>query len=241
MNRLDDLKRFYDVVFRLERKLGGVRFLREFSQYRDWPKRGVYFFFSPDERRSDSGGGLRLVRAGTHALTHGSQSTLRQRLSQHRGNTGGGGNHRGSIFRLLAGQAMIEAGEAPACPSWGAQNSLGKAAEALSTDRETLKKSEQPVEEAVSRYIGAMPFLWLDIDDAPSPESQRGYIERNTIALLSNYERPPLDALSDGWLGRRSNRLFVAGSELWNQRHANETHDSGFIKILERLVQKARR
>jgi hypothetical protein len=38
----------------------------------------------------------------------------------------------------------------------------------------------------VSTYIGAMPFLWIDVDDEPSPRSLRAYIERNSIALLSN-------------------------------------------------------
>ena len=29
-----------------------------------------------------------------------------------------------------------------------------------------------------------MPFLWFAIDDAPGPKSLRGYVERNSIALL---------------------------------------------------------
>lgn len=239
INRLDDLKKLYDLLARLEKGLGGVRLLKNFSQYQDWPERGVYFFFAPDEHRSDSGNGFRLVRVGTHALKYGAQSTLRQRLRQHRGNSNGGGNHRGSIFRLLIGQTMIEAGETPACPSWGMKSDMGKAAKALNTDRDALKNSEQPVEEAVSRYIGAMPFLWLDVGDEPSPQSQRGYIERNSIALLSNHGRPPLDSLSDNWLGRRSDRVLVRGSELWNQRHVGEAHDPDFIGALERFVQKA--
>jgi hypothetical protein len=38
----------------------------------------------------------------------------------------------------------------------------------------------------VSEVIGKMSFLWLPIGDEPGPNSQRGYIERNVIALLSN-------------------------------------------------------
>jgi len=38
-----------------------------------------------------------------------------------------------------------------------------------------------------------MPFLWLEIDDAPSAGSMRGFVERNAIALLSNLAKPPLD------------------------------------------------
>ena len=61
--------------------------------------------------------------------------------------------------------------------------------------------SEQPLEQRVSRVIGDMPFLWIDIGDEPGPASLRGYIERNTIALLSNFDRLPLDPPSTAWLG----------------------------------------
>ncbi|MGH9428328.1 MAG: hypothetical protein ACRD2L_18745 [Terriglobia bacterium] len=46
---------------------------------------------------------------------------------------------------------------------------------------------------AVTHYISAMPFLWLQIDDKPGPNSMRGMIERNAIALLSNYAGNPID------------------------------------------------
>jgi hypothetical protein len=39
-----------------------------------------------------------------------------------------------------------------------------------------------------------MPFLWIAIDDEPGAKSLRGYVERNAIALLSNFEKEPLDA-----------------------------------------------
>src|SRR5713101_2297301 len=51
-----------------------------------------------------------------------------------------------------------------------------------------------------SRYIAVMPFLWLNINDEPGPNSLRGAIEHNTIALLSNHGRMPLDLPSLGWL-----------------------------------------
>jgi hypothetical protein len=104
MDRLSDLVRYYDLLDRLEQKLGGERRLSECSGRMDWPKRGVYFFFEPGEERRDSGHGPRVVRVGTHALTTNSRTTLWNRLSQHRGvEKSGGGNHRGSIFRLIVG------------------------------------------------------------------------------------------------------------------------------------------
>lgn len=238
MSRLDDLIRFYALLDRLENRVGGKRTLGSSGRFRDWPDRGVYLFFEPSEVRRNSGAGPRVVRVGTHALSAGSRSTLGQRLGQHRGPSSGGGNHRGSIFRLLIGQALMAEGKVPACPSWGVKGNATKAAAVLGIDREALDKAEAPVEQAVTRYIGAMAFLWLDIDDEPGPQSHRGLIERNSIALLSNLERPALDSPSPSWLGYASDRALVRGSGLWNQRHVNETHDPAFLEVLAKMVEQ---
>jgi hypothetical protein len=150
-----------------------------------WPNRGVYFFFEAGEIRSDSGKGPRVVRVGTHALSGTSRSTLRQRLYQHRGNAGGcGGNHRGSIFRKHLGLALLDGGTGTICTTWGNGNTASR----------EIRVSEQPLEIRVSQLIGAMPFLWLAIEDEPGTDSMRGFIERNSIALLSNFDRQSLDA-----------------------------------------------
>lgn len=57
----------------------------------DWPARGVYFFREPGESRIHTGGGPRIVRVGAHALTATSRTKLWDRLSQHKGQQGGGG------------------------------------------------------------------------------------------------------------------------------------------------------
>ena len=185
MGRLDDIVRFYALLDRLRRSLGGSRTLANIGSYRDWPKRGIYLFFEPGEVRSDSGNGPRVIRLGTHALGKGSRSTLRQRLGQHRGRTSGGGNHRGSIFRLLIGQALLARGELVPCKSWGVKSDAAKASLALDVDREALAMAEAPVEQGVTHYISTMPFLWLDIDDEPGLDSLRGVIERNAIVRPS--------------------------------------------------------
>jgi hypothetical protein len=236
MSRLADLTRFYYLVGLLEQRLGGMRTLATFDSFRDWPHRGVYLFFEPSEARQESGKGLRVVRIGTHALTAGSRSSLRQRLGQHRGHASRGGNHRGSIFRLLIGQALMARGDLAHCSSWGVKGDASKASAALGIDREMLATAEAPVEQAVSRYIAAMPFLWLDINDEPGPNSLRGAIENNTIALLSNYDRGPLDPPSPGWLGHFSDRPLVRGSGLWNQRHVDKTHDPMFLNAFEKII-----
>ncbi|MDD9982828.1 MAG: hypothetical protein OXU81_15965 [Gammaproteobacteria bacterium] len=106
--RLRDLARIYAILDRPEQGVGGARRLSSTDGRMDWPTRGVYFFFEPGEVRTDSGNGPRGVRVGTHALTARSRTTLWNRLSNHRGTAAtGGGNHRGSIFRLLVGTALM--------------------------------------------------------------------------------------------------------------------------------------
>ena len=240
MSRLADLVRFYALLDRLKQRVGGTRVLANLGSFRDWPNCGVYLFFEPSEARSDSGKGPRIVRVGTHALGEGSRSTLRQRLRQHRGRASGGGNHRGSIFRLLIGQALLARGGLAHCSSWGVKGDATKAFTALGMSREALTSAETPVEQAVTNYLGTMLFLWLNIDDEPGPKSLRGVIECNAIALLSNYGRTSFDLPSPQWLGHVSDRPLVRASGLWNQRHVKETHDPAFLDIFEMMIAQTR-
>jgi len=186
-DRLHDLIRFYEILDVLAERIGGPRTLAECTGRMRWPERGVYFFQEYGENRSDSGTGLRIVRVGTHALKTGHRTTLWKRLSQHRGAARTGiGNHRGSIFRQLVGTAL-SATNKMMVPTWGQGRFAPK----------HIREKEKPLEKLVSRTIGQMPFLWLDVPDPPGPESLRGYIERNAIALLSNYNRPVLDPPSE--------------------------------------------
>lgn len=240
MRRLEDTKRLYTLLDRLETASGGKGHLNELGTASRWPRRGVYFFFEPSENRSGSGDGPRLVRIGTHALGTGARSTLHQRLRQHAGRSGGaGGNHRGSIFRLLVGEALIARGDCPACTSWGVKGDISKAAAALAVDRQDLASSEGPVEAAVSAWLARLPFLWLPIDDEPGPDSLRGYIERNTIALASCHSGEPIDPPSSAWLGHFSGRTRVRQSGLWNQRHVEDAYEPAFLDVLQSLIERA--
>ena len=195
----------------------------------DWPKLGVYFFREHGENRTDTGDGPRIVRVGTHALKKGSGTRLWTRLSQHKGQLAtGGGNHRGSIFRLLVGSALIRR-HGYNFPFWGQGH----------TAKTPVRETERVLECEVSQTIGKMPFIWLAIDDEPGPDSRRGYIERNSIALLSNYRKSPLDPPSKEWLGRCCDRERVRGSGLWNSNHVDETYDPAFLDELDRLVSAA--
>ena len=70
------------------------------------------------------------------------------------------------------------------------------------------------MEQAVSAMLGSTSCLWIAVEDELGPDSLRGYIERNAIALLSNYGRTPLDPPSPGWVGRFSDRERVRRSGL---------------------------
>jgi hypothetical protein len=224
--RIDDLQEFYSIIARLEKGLGGARTLGSCSGRLTWPKRGVYFFMEDGEVRSASGSGPRIVRVGTHALKTASGTRLWTRLSQHRGRLrSGGGNHRGSIFRLIVGTALM-AQHGYEFPTWGS----GQSASA------EIRGGEVDLEREVTRFIGAMPFVWIEVDDEPGADSMRGYIERNAIALLSNFGKTPVDAPSAGWLGRNCNRERVRKSGLWNSNHVDEAYDPAFLESLERHV-----
>jgi hypothetical protein len=234
MTRLDDLRRFYALLNELDERVGRRR-LGTCSARSGWPRRGVYFFFEDGEERSDSGSGPRVVRVGTHAVSAGSRATLWGRLSAHRGTSSGRGNHRGSVFRLLVGEALgHERGIVPA--SWARGSSRGAAASMLGVAREDLRQEELALERAVSDVICAMSVVWLDVDDEPGPGSLRSTIEQGAIALLSNFGRPAMDPASVRWLGHHSARDRVRQSGLWNQAYVEQAHTPSFLVQLEALV-----
>ncbi len=235
VSRRRDLVRFYELLVELAQQQGGGQLLRACHGRQEWPVRGVYFFFEPGELCSDGGRGQRVVRVGTHALTQKSRATLWGRLAQHRGTTAGGGNHRGSIFRLLVGEAM-QARSGSTAATWGLGSSVGAAVRKSGQSREALAAAEGPVEATVSRHLGATRVVVLDIDDAPSRDSLRGLIERHSIALLSNWDRPVLDSPSGSWLGASSPRDKVRLSGLWNQNHVDEHHDPAFLDVFAELI-----
>jgi hypothetical protein len=130
---------------------------------------------------------------------------------------------------LTVGTALHD-GEAEEHGTWGLGNN----------DPKETRDLEIELEKAVSETIGRMPVLWLEIDDEPGATSKRGYIERNSIALLSNYGKPPIDPASLDWLGRRCSRARVRESGLWNQNHVDEPCDPGFLGVLDGLVENGR-
>jgi hypothetical protein len=80
-----------------------------------------------------------------------------------------------------------------------------------------------------------MPFLWVGVGDEPGPDSLRGYIERNAIALLSNHNHlnTPVDPASAAWPGRWATSKGVRRSGLWNVNYITDGYDPGFLDVLQ--------
>lgn len=231
-DRLHDIKTFYQVITSIEKSIHGKHTFSSWEKNSVFPQRGIYFFFEPGEKRIESGIGDRVVRVGTHALKSGSNTSLWDRLRQHKGYIDGkhpdGGNHRGSVFRKHIGHALINRANYSTRNSenWG----IG------SNSSNEIRSFEYPIEIEVSKYIRSMPFIWIEIDDPPGPGSLRGYIERNSIALLSNYRKDKIDQSSPEWLGLYSKNSAIINSGLWNVNHVNEKYDSNFLEVFKNLI-----
>lgn len=228
--RLAHIDRFYGLLRRLVAIQGENRSnLRHQSAKSVHAARGVYFFFEEGEYRMTAPFELRVTRIGTHSVTAGSKATLWNRLRTHRGGADGIGNHRGSIFRLHVGDALIRrAGLEAVFPTWGSGQSAPK----------EIRLGEEEVELEVSRIVGEMSVVWVAVGDEPSAESDRSFIERNLIALLAGSEGP-LDLPSDAWLGRWSAREAIRDSGLWNVNHVYEKFDPVALDVLEEYVEVA--
>jgi hypothetical protein len=222
------IERFYSIINEIILKQG-IRKLVDCSGRMKWPQRGVYFFFENGEYRNNLTDN-RIVRVGTHAVSGGSRTTLWSRLRAHKGNQSGGGNHRGSIFRRHIGNSLKNK-EGLDCPTWA----IGRSADRFTRDHEDF------LERKVSQIIGAMPFVWIAVDERPGTKIGRAYIERNAIALLSNYHKEVIYPASDNWLGKHSGHEKIIQSGLWNINHVNQDYDSDFMDKFECFVSTALR
>lgn len=228
--RLSHIDRFYALLARVAAmNAGSSQKLVQQTAASVRHERGIYFFFEDSEMRMTAPFQHRVVRIGTHAVSEGSKATLWNRLRTHRGGGDGLGNHRGSVFRLHVGESLIRRGElAPIFPTWGKGQSA-------SVD---VRSAEEEIELAVSEHIGNMQVAWLEVPDTSSADSDRGYLERNFIALLAG-PTGPLDLPSGNWLGRWSSREAVTSSGLWNVNHVYETFDATSLDVFEQHIEVA--
>jgi hypothetical protein len=224
LDRINKINQFYEMISDLRLHQGSVP-LAEFAGARNLPNKGIYFFFETSEHRLLYRDHLRCVRIGTHAVSRNSQSTLWTRLRTHRGGADKRGNHRGSIFRLHVGAALLSRGDFPDLTSWGVDQTAPAA----------VREAEEFLEVKVSEYIGKMHVLWLCVPDEPGPDSDRSFIERNAIALLSG-PTGPLDLASRTWLGLYSPTKEIKRSALWNVNYVRDTYHPDFLSVFERYL-----
>ncbi len=217
---IEDVLELYNCIYDLAESTGGIRIFSECSGKMYWPKKGVYFFVDFDEMSPVSKHRPRIVRVGTHAVSVGSKTTLWHRLKTHKGTNEGGGNHRGSIFRLHVGNALIEK-NGLICDTWGKGQNASK----------DVREKEVFIEHLVSEYIGRLGVIVLDIDDLPAATSARAFIEKNSISLLSSINSS-FNFSTLNWLGNYSPRSEIINSSLWNINYINSDYDEGFLHEL---------
>ncbi len=236
--RRRDLDRLYDLLADLERRVDGPWKLKDCTGYMDRPDRGVYLFLEPGETRASTDR-PRVTRVGTHAVSAGSATSLRDRLKQHYGTGDGssdhphGGNHRGSVYRKRVGEAIVERYDLHEdYPDRGRRRS------SVERDRSAVRDEGYVLERRVSTYVREQPFLWVDVDDEPSADSDRAFVERNAIALLGEFEAEPVDPRADDWLGTYSGSREIRESGLWNVDHVDEEYDPALIDRLAEAVEE---
>lgn len=227
-NRFLDYREFYGILSRLNALPGQETRFGAISG-REVDRAGVYFFFDSNEStRFFSPEIQRVVRIGTHAVSKGSKSQLWQRLRTHRGNDDRSGSHRSSIFRLHVGNAMLSL-QGTTSLSWG----LGDNA------TNEIRESERSLEENVSEYMRNLSLSYLPILDPASADSDRSYIEMNSIALLTG--GGAIDRQSNEWLGNSSPVPEIRQSGLWNINYVGGDYDPRFLEVFDELVERHER
>jgi hypothetical protein len=103
-----------------------------------------------------------------------------------------------------------------------------------------VRAGEADLERRVSQVIGEMRLLWVEVPDAAGARSDRAYLERNIIGLLSRANYLVARAVPGPlWLGHDSAEWRIAASGLWNLDHLFYRPDHGFLDVLEAYVDAA--
>lgn len=220
-NQHNHLNTLYSLLDHYSDKYSLATNFSDFDNKNCCPEYGLYLFMHIDESRLCDPSRLRIARIGTHAVSDGSRATLWQRLKTHKGTNDGYGNHRSSIFRSYLGSALLNR-HGRYLESW-----------AQETNDKQVLMLEKELERQVSDYLNKkFQVVCINIPGVPSKTSDRAYIERNLIALLSSFNHfsdpPPAD-----WLGKDAPSEIVRRSGLWNVNHTEEIYADEFIDIFE--------
>ncbi len=221
-SRAELLDRCYAAIEVIRARVGGPRLLSQASSRAGWPEHGVFLLFEEGEHRSD-GATPRVTFVGSHGLEVGSPVLLWTRLAQHRGSVAGpnpgAGNHRRSELRRLLGAALLASDErwSAAAATWGSGDTASR----------MVRTAEADLEREVSRRIGAMPLLWLEVVD----RQQRAAMVAGLIATLSERADEPVDPPSATWLGRSAPEESVRACGLWHVEHTAERADPAAVAV----------
>ncbi len=189
------------------------------------PARGWCFFYEKGECRQNLSV-QRVVRVESH-YEYDDKNSIYNQILTHRGNIAGvysgGGNHRISVLRKHIGTAIM--------------NKLNRSCTTWENDKAntSTRKKEHWLELLVSEETSSMEVLVVPIEDS-NPERIAKYIEQNAIALLSNFNKKPMDGPSSDWLGNYCSNTLVRGSGLWNSNGVMYQYDRHFMEIFEILV-----
>ena len=224
-SRRQNVDNFYNILWEAEQKFGlwDCKKLAEAHLSNKFYDSGVYFFYEPGELRAGHKNWGRIVRVGTHRVSLGKTATLFDRLKNHFGKEDGSGGNS-SIFRVHVGSAMT--GKAD---WWTGQ---------------PLKYTEK-IQKEISRFMGALKFVVLPVNDDSGSDSDRSAIEKGTIALLSNYnveEFEHIDPPSTSWLGARcitKSPERISRSGLWNVHHVKRFPDPGVLELMNKWLKNS--
>lgn len=68
-------------------------------------------------------------------------------------------------------------------------------------------------------------------------ESDRGFVERYVITILSAHGKAPIDPRSKEGSGTDSPSQNIRGSGLWNVNHVDESYDPAFLDRLAGVIE----
>ena len=103
--------------------------------------------------------------------------------------------------------------------------------------KRTANGAEHNHTRCISSYIGQMPFLWINVDGDDS-HNLRKPIERNAIALLSDFNGKATDEQSRHWLGNCSDNEAVNLSGLWNVQHTKHGYNPSFLSEMKACIEQ---
>jgi hypothetical protein len=106
---------------------------------------------------------------------------------------------------------------------------------ALTRGENDPARADKVYEAEISTYITRMSFTYVSVGDEASKRSDRAYLEKNAIALLSTIGRS-VDPPSQEWLGLHSPYPQIRDSGLWNKQHVGKVFDPRFLEAFQTYV-----